>query len=301
MNQRKLLTADSAGLRLDVFLAQHLSELSRSFIQKMIADGFVLLDDKPVRAGLKLKAGDCISVTIPPPMPSDIVAENIPLHILFENADLLVVNKPFGMTTHPAPGSMTHTLVNAVLSHLPALPESDNPARPGIVHRLDKDTSGLILIAKTPSALANLSSQFKSRMVKKTYIALACGKPKQPGGVIDAPIGRDRMRRQRMAIDADGRPARTAYTTLEQFSGYSLLEVRPETGRTHQIRVHLASIGHPVVGDIVYGTKSNLVARQFLHAARLRFFLPATGEGVEFTAPLPSDLQDALDDLRQQP
>ncbi|MCL2281198.1 MAG: RluA family pseudouridine synthase [Dehalococcoidia bacterium] len=298
MNQRMLLTADIAGLRLDVFIAQHLPRLSRSFIQKLITDGYVLLDDKPVRAGLKLKVGNSISVTVPPPAPCDIVAEDIPIHIIYEDDDLLVVNKPHGMTTHPAPGSMSHTLVNAVLAHLPVLPESDSPARPGIVHRLDKDTSGLILIAKTSSALASLSAQFKSRTVKKAYMALVRGKLKLSNGVIDAPIGRDRTRRQRMTIDTIGRPARTSYTVLEQFHGYTLLEARPETGRTHQIRVHLASIGHSVVGDVVYGSKSELVGRQFLHAIRLSFMLPTTKEIVEFTAPLPSDLQIALENLR---
>jgi len=300
MNQPTLLTVDNAGLRLDVFISQRLPHLSRSFIQKLIADGYVLLGEKAVRAGVKLMKGDSISVTIPPPTPCDIVAEDIPLHIIYDDSDLLVVNKPHGMTTHPAPGNMAHTLVNAVLSYLPTLPESDSPARPGIVHRLDKDTSGLIIIAKTPSALADLSSQFKSRLVKKTYLALVRGKLKLPSGIIDAPIRRDRVRRQCMAIDAAGRPARTAYTVKEQFSGYTLLEVCPETGRTHQIRVHLASIGHPVVGDIVYGTKSELVGRQFLHALRLSFLLPTSKEAVEFTTPLPVDLQAALDYLRQQ-
>ncbi|MCL2706788.1 MAG: RluA family pseudouridine synthase, partial [Dehalococcoidia bacterium] len=190
MNQLVLLTADSAGLRLDLFIAHHMPELSRSFIQRMIVDGYVLLGSKPARAGQKLKQGDCVSVIIPPPTPCDIIAEDIPINIVYEDAELLVVNKPHGMTTHPAPGNMTHTLVNAVLSHLPSLPQSDSPARPGIVHRLDKDTSGLILIAKTSSALANLSAQFKSRTVKKAYMALVHGRLKLLEGVIDAPIGR---------------------------------------------------------------------------------------------------------------
>jgi len=293
-----LLTVDSAGLRLDVFIAQRLPEYTRSHIQKLIADGHVLLGNKSARSGVKLKVGDCINLTVPPPTPCNIIPEDIPIQIIYEDVDLLVVNKPSGMTTHPAPGNMAHTLVSAVLSHLPILPESDSPARPGIVHRLDKDTSGLILIAKTPLALANLSAQFKSRSVKKTYLALVCGRLKLSGGVIDAPIGRDRVRRQRMAIDTIGRCARTAYTVLEQFHGYTLLEVRPETGRTHQIRVHLASVGHPVAGDVVYGSRSELVERQFLHAMRLNFMLPSTKETVEFTVPLPSDLQVALDNLR---
>jgi 23S rRNA pseudouridine1911/1915/1917 synthase len=298
MEKTVLLKADSAGARLDLFIVQKLPQLSRSFIQRLIEDGHVTLNGKPARAGVRLKEGDLLAVTIPPPEPATLEAENIPIDIVYEDDDLLVVDKPAGMTTHPAPGNPAHTLVNAVLSHLPALPESDNPARPGIVHRLDKDTSGLILIAKTREALANLSAQFKSREVKKTYVALLKGKLTPQSGIIDAPIGRDRAHRQKMSITDSGRPARTAYTVLKYLDGYTLVEARPETGRTHQIRVHFASVGHPVVGDATYGAKSELVGRQFLHAQRLSFKLPSTGKTVEFTAPLPPDLRSALDRLK---
>lgn len=297
MAQPVLLKADSAGVRLDLFIVQKLPELSRSFIQKLIESGHITLNGKPARASLKLKEGDEVSIVIPPPEPSELLAENIPINILYEDDDLLVVDKPVGMTTHPAPGNPTHTLVNALLSHLPALPESDNPARPGIVHRLDKDTSGLILIAKTREALANLSAQFKSREVKKAYIALVKGRVTPKSGIIDAPIGRDRAHRQKMSVSDAGRPARTAFTVLRYLDRYTLVEARPETGRTHQIRVHFASVGHPIVGDATYGTKSELVGRQFLHAQRLSFKLPSTGKTVEFTSPLPPDLQSVLDKL----
>jgi 23S rRNA pseudouridine1911/1915/1917 synthase len=297
MEKAILLRADSAGARLDLFIVQKLPQLSRSFIQKLVEDGHILLNGKPARAGLKLKEGDSLSITIPPPESSELLAEDIPINILYEDDDLLVVDKPAGMTTHPAPGNPAHTLVNAVLSHLPVLPESDNPARPGIVHRLDKDTSGLILIAKTREALANLSAQFKSRGVKKAYVALLKGKLMPHNGIIDAPIGRDRAHRQKMGVTDSGRPARTAYTVLKYYDGYTLVEARPETGRTHQIRVHFASVGHPVVGDATYGARSELVGRQFLHAQRLSFKLPSTGKPVEFTAPLPPDLQSALNRL----
>jgi len=297
MEQPVLLSADSAGARLDLFLVQKLPELSRSFIQKLIEDGHIKLNGKLARAGIRLKEGDTVSVVIPPPEPAALEAENIPLDIIYEDADLLVVNKPAGMTTHPAPGNPAHTLVNAVLSHLPSLPESDNPARPGIVHRLDKDTSGLILIAKTRGALANLSAQFKSREVKKAYVALVKGRVTPKSGVIDAPIGRDRAHRQKMSVTDSGRPARTAYTVLRYFEDYTLVEARPETGRTHQIRVHFASVGRPIVGDATYGAKSELVGRQFLHAQKLSFKLPSTGKLTEFTALLPLDLQAALDRL----
>jgi 23S rRNA pseudouridine1911/1915/1917 synthase len=291
------LVAEGQTERLDRLIATKKPELSRSYIQKLITDGYISVNSKPARASLKLKAGDCVDIILPPPEPSPLAPENIPLKILFEDEDLLVVDKPAGMTTHPAPGHQEHTLVNALLAHLPKLPENDNPARPGIVHRLDKDTSGLILIAKNRQSLNNLSSQFKSRQVKKTYLALVSGRVKPESGVIDAPIGRDSTHRQRMAVEASGREARTAYSVLKYAGNYTLLEARPETGRTHQIRVHFAAVGHPVVGDTTYGTKSTLVSRQFLHAHKINFRLPSTGETIEFTSALPDDLQKALDGM----
>jgi 23S rRNA pseudouridine1911/1915/1917 synthase len=291
----QLVVEETTRERLDRFIARQQPALSRSYIQKLIADGHVYVNNKSARASRKIKPGDRIDITQPPPEPSPLAPEDIPLEIIYEDADLLVIDKPAGMTTHPAPGNMQHTLVNALLSHLPGLPESDNPARPGIVHRLDKDTSGLILVAKNRHALNYLSGQFQSREVKKTYLALVQGKVTPATGVIDAPVGRDAHNRQKMAISATGRTARTAYSVIKYLSQYTLLEARPETGRTHQIRVHFAAVGHPVAGDSTYGNRSALLSRQFLHAHKLSFKLPSSGATVEFTSPLPRDLQTVLD------
>jgi 23S rRNA pseudouridine1911/1915/1917 synthase len=235
-----------------------------------------------------------IAVTIPPPQSCELTAEDIPLDIVYEDKDLLVVDKPAGLTVHPALGNPSHTLVNALLFRFPELADED-ALRPGIVHRLDKDTSGLIIVARNRAAHNRLAAQFKSRTVTKAYLALANGRISPEKGVIDAPIGRDPKRRQRMAVTGTGRPARTEYSVIKYIGNYTLVEARPKTGRTHQIRVHLASIGHPVVGDAVYGAKSPLLARQFLHACRLGFRLPSDDRYVEFESPLPPDLQRALD------
>ena len=300
MKQTETLTVDCDGIRLDVFLTHKFPNITRNQIQKLTADGFVSINDKLARAGTKLRIGDVIRASFPAPVPCDLIAEDIPLNIVYEDEDILVIDKPPGMTTHPAHGNTSHTLVNAILSYLPNLPESDSPARPGIVHRLDKDTSGLIIIAKTAYSLAYISEQFKARQVKKTYVALVRGKLNPQQGIINAPIGRDHSHRKRMTISITGREAQTEYTTIEAFPGYSLLEINPLTGRTHQIRVHLASIGHHVIGDTTYGAKSLLVERHFLHASRIRIELPGTKTLTEFTAPLPNDLQSALKTLRSQ-
>ena len=297
MEQPKKLIVENNSGRLDRFIAQHCPELSRSFIQKLIAGGWVTVNARKVKPSSQLKSGDCVVVTEPPPEPSPLAPESVSLDIRYEDADIIVVNKPPGMTTHPAPGSRSGTLVNALLGFLPKLAESDNPERPGIVHRLDKDTSGLIVVAKNRKALENLSDQFKSRQVQKGYLALVRGHVQPEVGLIDAPIGRDPIRRQKMAIVDSGRPAQTEYRVKCYLENHTLLALKPATGRTHQIRVHLSGIGHPVAGDVTYGTKSVLVARQFLHAYRLSFRLPLTGEEITITADLPSDLRAALDKL----
>jgi 23S rRNA pseudouridine1911/1915/1917 synthase len=297
MESTRQLAVEDGGQRLDRFLAAGCPELSRSFIQKLIAEGHVLVNGKEARPSLKLKDGDLISVTVPPPQPSQLAAEDIPLDVLYQDDDLIVVNKPAGMTTHPAPGNRSGTLVNALLALLPALPEASSPERPGIVHRLDKDTSGLIVVAKNRRALETLAAQVKSRQVKKTYLALVKGKLKPGQGLIDAPIGRDPSHRQRMAVVSSGRPARTRYRVLKQLPGYSLIAAMPETGRTHQIRVHMAEIGHPIVSDATYGTRSDILPRQFLHAYSLSFLLPSNGRQVAFTAYLPEDMQRALEGI----
>jgi 23S rRNA pseudouridine1911/1915/1917 synthase len=288
---------DKAGTRLDKYVGEKCPELSRTHAQKLIAEGYITVNDGAARAGLKLNAGDRVKVSIPPTPPSPLSPEAMPLNILYEDDDLLVIDKPAGLTIHPAPGYPGHTLVNAVLSHVPDLPETDDQLRPGIVHRLDKDASGVMVVAKNSQAQLNLIDQFKARSVVKAYLVLVRGQLTPEDGVIEAPIGRDPRNRKRMAVVAEGREARTNYHVIKRTGDYTLLEVRPETGRTHQIRVHLAAIGYPVVGDKIYGVKSARVPRLFLHACRLGFNLPATGKYVEFTSELPPDLARALEDI----
>jgi 23S rRNA pseudouridine1911/1915/1917 synthase len=297
MTKEYSFVADVAGLRLDKFVGEKCPELSRTHAQRLIHDGYVTVNSKSAKPSLKLNAGDKVDVVIPPEPPSQLAAENIPLKIVYEDADLLVVDKPAGLTVHPAPGHPSHTLANAVLNYLPALAKDVDSLRPGIVHRLDKDTSGLIIVAKNRLAQANLSQQFKNRIVKKTYITLVQGKLTPEKGTIEAAIGRDPAHRQRMAITAKGREARTEYKVIKYIDNYSLLEIKPETGRTHQIRVHLAAIGFPVVGDTTYGLKSSRFPRQFLHASKITFKLPSTGKEVALESPLPPDLQGVLKEI----
>ena len=293
------LVVDEPGTRLDMYVAKHCPELSRTHAQKLIGEGHIKVNERVVKAGLKLNTGDRISITVPPPSPTTLVPEDIPLNILYENDDLLVVDKPAGLTVHPAPGHPNHTLVNAILSRLPSLPDTGEWQRPGIVHRLDKDTSGVMLVAKNSAAHINLSEQFKDRSVVKVYQVLVKGHLTPEDGVIEAPVGRDPRHRDRMAVvgESRGREARTEYHVLEYINEYTLLEVRPETGRTHQIRVHLKAIGYPVVGDNVYGVKSPHLTRQFVHAYSLGFKLPSSGEYVEFIADLPQDLKQVLKEI----
>jgi 23S rRNA pseudouridine1911/1915/1917 synthase len=297
MSRQHSFTADIPGARLDRFLAERCPGLSRTHAQKLIADGLVTVDGKAARASLKLNTGDIIDVTIPPEAPSHLVPEAIPLRIVYEDADLIVVDKPAGLAVHPAPGHPAHTLVNAVLGRLPELAKDQETLRPGIVHRLDKDTSGLIVVAKNRAAQADLSDQFKSRTVVKNYLVLVKGSLTPETGIIEANIGRDPRHRQRMAVVTGGRAARTEYCVLKYIGDFSLLEIKPETGRTHQIRVHLAAIGFPVVGDATYGVPSPHLSRQFLHASKLGFNLPSTGEWVELQSPLPEDLERALKEI----
>jgi 23S rRNA pseudouridine1911/1915/1917 synthase len=292
------LTADVAGERLDVFIVRHMPDLTRSRVQRLIDDGHVTVDGARPRASLRLASGAAVSVDVPPPADGHAAPEAIPLDILYEDGDILAVNKPAGMTVHPSPGHPSSTLVNAILAHCTDLSGIGGVLRPGIVHRLDRDTSGVILVAKHDAAHNALARQLKERSVEKVYVALVQGTPKPPEGVIDAPIARDPRNRQRMAIVPAGRESVTAYRVTERLRGYSLLEVRPKTGRTHQIRVHLAAIGHPIAGDRVYGKPSDIVRRQFLHAARITFAHPATGARMTIEAPLAGDLRAALDALR---
>lgn len=292
------LTADSSGERLDVFLARLAEGLSRSQARRLIDDGLVTVDERQERPSHRLAAGARVVATLPPSEEVKLVAEDIPVTIIYQDDDVIVVDKPSGLTVHPAPGHPSGTLVNALLAVAPQLAELRQTMRPGIVHRLDKDTSGLLVVAKSERARASLTRQLKEREVRKTYLALVHGVPQAPRGTIEAPIGRHPRNRKKMAVVAGGREAETKYRVREALDGFALLEVEPVTGRTHQIRVHLAAIGHPVVGDAVYGRRSGLTERQFLHACKLAFDLPSSGRLVEFESPLPPDLRQVLDSLR---
>jgi len=296
-SQHLRIVAAAAGSRLDKFISEQSPEISRSQAQRLIDEGNVRVNGKVEKSSYRIVNGDIVEIDILPVRPSHLAAEDIPVPVLFEDDDVLVVDKPAGLTVHPAPGHKSGTLVNAILSHLPLL--SGESGRPGIVHRLDKDTSGVMVIAKNTVALAKLSEQFKSHTINKVYLTLVQGHLTPEQGIIEAHIGRDTGDRKKMAIAAEsrGREARTRYKVLKYNGNYSLLEVKPETGRTHQIRVHLAAIGHPVVGDATYGFKNQILARQFLHAHRLGFYHPRTGEYQEFTSELPSDLKQVLEKL----
>ncbi len=291
--------------RLDKFLVSCLPQYSRSRLQNLIRAGLVAVNGKPApKSGLMLEAGAVVQVYVPPPAPTTLIAEPIPLDIVFENDDLIVVNKPAGMVVHPAAGHSAGTLVHAALAHAPQMQGIGGEARPGVVHRLDKDTSGLILLAKNDYAHRWLQDQFRQRRVEKIYLALVDGKPTTPSGRIEVAIGRDPTNPKRMAVVPahKGRLALSQYRTLERFSQHTLLEVQPLTGRTHQIRLHLAFIGCPVVGDRVYGRRkpSLPLERQFLHAFRLSICLPGERQPRTFEAPLPQELQHLLTLLRQE-
>jgi 23S rRNA pseudouridine1911/1915/1917 synthase len=291
--------------RLDKFLVGQLQEFSRSRIQTLIAEGFVEVNGRAAKkAGQALESGFEVTVRVPPPAPTDLIAEDIPLDIVFENEDLIVVNKPAGMVVHPAAGHSSGTLVNAVLGYEPDIEGIGGEERPGVVHRLDKETSGLILLAKNERAHRWLQDQFRLRKVDKTYLALVDGKPPTPSGRVEAQIGRDPSHRKRMAIvpESRGREAVSEYKTVERFREHTLLEFHPLTGRTHQIRLHCAFLGCPIVGDEVYGRKrpSLEIDRHFLHAYRLKIILPGEKETRLFEAPLPEDLERVLVALRAE-
>jgi 23S rRNA pseudouridine1911/1915/1917 synthase len=296
---------DEQPQRLDKFLVASLPEFSRSRLQSLVKDGLVWVDGLPARkSGQMLEGQVLVQVHIPPTAPTHLEPEDIPLDIIFENGDLLVINKPAGMVVHPAAGHSTGTLVHAALAHAPEMEGVGGVQRPGVVHRLDKDTSGLILLAKNDYAHRWLQEQFLSRQAKKTYLALVDGHPPTPVGRIEAAIGRDPRQRKQMAVvpPGKGRPAFSEYRTLESFADHTLLEVNPQTGRTHQIRLHLAFIGCPVAGDRIYGHRHATIDldRHFLHAARLTIRLPRQEVPCSFEAPLPSELVRILEALRQK-
>jgi len=299
ISQTIRLVVKKANLRLDRYIAQSCGELSRSHIQKLIDEGYVTVNAKVAKPSLKTKTGDAIVIALPPPQPTIpvLVPENIPLTIVYEDNDLLIIDKPAGIAVHPAPGHPNRTLINAILAHCPDILALDSTLRPGIVHRLDKNTSGLMVVAKKKDAQLNLSAQIKNRSVLKKYLTLVRGRLSPEEGDIQAPIGRHPKNRKKMAVVSGGRDAHTSYRVVKPFKGYSLVEATIRTGRTHQIRVHFSSIGCPVIGDDVYGVKSPYLERQFLHACLLGFRLPGTGEWVEFCSELPADLEQALEHL----
>jgi 23S rRNA pseudouridine1911/1915/1917 synthase len=299
-----------AGERLDKFLVSKLPELSRAAIQRLIHEGNIRVNAVPSKPNHQLRVGETVSVTIPEPRATEIVAEKIPLDVLFEDADLLVLNKPSGMTVHPGAGNMEHTLVHALLHHCgKSLSGIGGELRPGIVHRLDKDTSGCMVVAKNDATHLALSNQFAGREVSKVYIALVAGVVKRNSGVIDAGIARHRVHRKKMAVDeVRGRKAVTEYRVAQRFAHHTLVEAAIHTGRTHQIRVHFAWLGHPVLGDATYGRKTEVLScdkktslaipRQMLHAWKLGFTHPRTGRQMQFEAKLPKDFEAVLKALK---
>jgi 23S rRNA pseudouridine1911/1915/1917 synthase len=289
--------------RLDHFLTDQIPELSRSRIQQIIKSGGVLVDDEPImKTGAMVTEGQTISITVPDVQETTLIAEDIALDILYEDENCLVINKPAGMVVHPSAGHHTGTLVHAVLSHVPESLDVGGEERPGVVHRLDKETSGIILMAKNDMAHQWLQNQFKDRKVVKSYLALVDGHPPTPVGKIEAAIGRDPKDRLRMAVltDERGKPATTIYKTIHHYQNYSYLHVDILTGRTHQIRVHMKFLGCPVVGDSLYGRKRSKLdlSRHFLHATSIDITLPGHTEKSHFQAPLPVELQSILDELK---
>ena len=286
------------GRRLDCYLAAQIFSLSRSQAERLVGERRVRVDGVFAKPGDRLRGGEVIVLSLPPQAPARPAPEYLPLSMVYEDEDLLAVDKPAGMVVHPAPGHKAGTLVNALLAHRPELASLDQA---GLVHRLDRYTSGLLLVAKTREVRQALQRQFRCREVRKVYLALAEGRLVPRQGHIEAPLGRDPRHRQRMAVVTDGRPASTGYRVREYFQNHTLLEVRPETGRTHQIRVHFSAIGHPIVGDSVYGHRVAPfgLSRYFLHAWRLGFTHPTKGERLEVEASLPLELEQVLAELRR--
>jgi 23S rRNA pseudouridine1911/1915/1917 synthase len=297
-----VLPAEAAGQRLDAAIARALPEHSRTEIARWIADGRVEVDGRARSKRAAVRGGERVTLRIPPPLPATVEPEDIPLRILYEDAHLLVVDKPPGLTVHPGSGQPTGTLANALVHHIRGLPERLGSDRPGIVHRLDKDTSGVIVVAKTEVTQRRLSRAFAARRVKKTYLACVHGLPKEDAGTIARRIGRSPVHRTKMTVvEEGGRDAVTHWAVERRLPRHALLACRPVTGRTHQIRVHLRAIGHPIVGDALYGYRSGVgekdAPRLLLHAWRLAFRHPETDEDVRFEAPLPDDFREALDAL----
>jgi 23S rRNA pseudouridine1911/1915/1917 synthase len=297
-----IVDSHAVGMRIDRFVAEHVADLSRSYARQLIESTHIRVNERSVRPSTTLKAGDQVRIELPAPQATDLIAEDIPLTIVYEDSDVVVINKPAGMVVHPAPGHPRGTLVNALLARYPDLVVAGD-LRPGIVHRLDRETSGLLVVARHDQALHHLQAQQQARSMRKRYTTIVEGTFRESQGTIDAPIGRHPTDRLRMAVVANGRPARTHWQLQEQLGAYALLMVQLETGRTHQIRVHFAHQHHPVLGDPLYGPKRPRttfgLTRQFLHASQLGFCLPTSGEWVEFQTELPADLAEVLAKIRR--
>ena len=296
--------SEDADSRIDRYLAQQMPDQSRSFLQKLIREEQITVNGRPVKANYRLQPEDQVLVIVPDPQLPDILPENIPLDILYEDSDVLVINKPKGMVVHPAAGHYTNTVVNAVMYHCQGnLSGINGVMRPGIVHRIDRDTTGAIVICKNDQAHQSLSQQLKEHSITRSYRAIVWNNLKEDEGTVDRPIGRHPVDRKKMAVnEKNGKPAVTHYRVLERFGRFTYIECRLETGRTHQIRVHMASIGHPLLGDEVYGPSGKQPFRlqgQCLHAMTLGFLHPSTGEYVEFEAPLPEYFTQLLKNFRK--
>ena len=313
MPESLIVEPGAAGRRLDLWLVTKLPDLSRTRLKALVAGGRVSVDGRAVKASTRLKAGQRVVVDIPPAPPETLTAESIPLRVIYEDSDVLVLDKPARLVVHPGAGQRTGTLAHALLAHAPSTAGVGGPRRPGIVHRLDKGTSGLLVVAKSPRAYARLTEQLAARRVTRRYLALVHGELRQAEGTIDAPIGRHPRHRTRMAVlpPGKGKRAVTRFRLLERFKGFTYLEAQLETGRTHQIRVHLASLGHPVVGDATYRLRSippitdpalaalvDGLEGVALHAASLAFTHPVTGARLEFASPLPNRIERLLFHLR---
>jgi len=302
--EKEILTVmpEEAGMRLDKFVSQRLSALTRSHVQKLTEEGAILVQNQPVKVSYKVKAEDSVEVLIPQPKEIEILPEDIPVSVIYEDADMLVVNKPQGMVVHPAPGNYSGTLVNALLAYCQdSLSGINGEKRPGILHRIDKDTSGLLLVAKNDMAHQRLAAQIKAHSLTRAYQALVHGGFKTDTGEVNLPIGRHPVDRKKMTVTYhNSREAFTTYRVLERFSGYSLVECVLKTGRTHQIRVHMSHLGHPIVGDPVYGAKKEAFSLkgQLLHAYKVGFLHPRSGEYMEFESPLPEYYEKILEKLR---
>lgn len=295
-----IVNENDKGKRLDIYIAENFNELSRTMIKKLIESNNILVNDKSEKVSYKVQANDNISIDVPEAKETKLKAQEIPLDIIYEDNDIIVVNKPKGMVVHPANGNPDGTLVNAILAICKnSLSGIGGELRPGIVHRLDKDTSGLIIVVKNDKAHINMSEQIKERNVKKTYIALVRGNVPEEEATINMPIGRSTKDRKKMAVTKNGKQAITHFKVLKRYSKYTLLEIKIETGRTHQIRVHMAEIGYPVVGDAVYSNGKNEfgIEGQMLHAYKLEFMHPITNKHMELTAPLPQYFEEILKKL----